>query len=107
MRANDLQIRKVGGEVIDVHRIAVAQLDPAAPGRTRSRCGVTAMEHDYQAQVTYHLPKRVETRIVRKEVLSGRIQLPNSNQAKLFLASTRLLQRSLSQIGRASCRERV
>ena len=69
MREHDLELRKVGRDVVEAHRVRVLEPEPAAAAHAGADAAVAGVEERGQARFRDHLVERVDAPVVGEERL--------------------------------------
>jgi hypothetical protein len=98
MGQNDRHLREIDGDIIDRHRIAVFQTDPAATGQAGADSAVACVKEDREPRFGEHFIQRIRRAIVREELLQRRMKLEavdaaGGDQASCFANGLRSARR--------------
>jgi hypothetical protein len=69
MGEDDVQIRELGGDIVDRHRVGVLQPDAGAPGHPRADAGCAGVKERDQTSLGDHVIEREERTVVGPERL--------------------------------------
>src|SRR5215203_90040 len=75
MGHHDRQLREVGSDVVEQHRVGVAQLDAVPARQPGADAGLAGMEQRRHSRVGDRLVDRIETTVVRLEGLHAGVKL--------------------------------
>ena len=87
MGADDLQLRKIGGDFVQINRLAVFQFNAHAARRAGSRRRHAAVKQNRHVELGAFFPKRIKANVVGKKVLPRRIELAHPVQTEIFTAT--------------------
>src|SRR5699024_6328350 len=75
MRHDDLQMREIGGNIIEQYRIRVTHLDATTARQASAYAGLTCMEQSDNAMRLENFEKRVKSAVIRFESLKAGVKL--------------------------------
>ena len=83
---DDLQVREVGGDVVQQQRVGVLQFDAAPAGQAGAHTVLSGVGNDRQPQLLEPLPERVVLAVRGVEPLHGRVEFEAAHSELLGLA---------------------
>src|SRR5690349_14373891 len=83
MRQDDLQRWEIGRDVVDEHRVHVLKLRAGAARLARAAAHRPGVKQAHEAQLRGGGPQRVESLVVRRELLQAGMELQPSETERL------------------------